>query len=74
LTRHLFFFVVFLFSSWCGIAQAGGRLLATGGVTEIEGAAGGGIVSWALIAGSVRLRLGGSGAVFLNDSLALGVE
>ncbi|HET9122832.1 MAG TPA: DUF3034 family protein [Acidiferrobacteraceae bacterium] len=28
-----------------------GRLLATGGVTEVEGAAGGGIVPWALIAG-----------------------
>lgn len=29
----------------------GGRLLATGGVTEIDGAGGGGIVPWALIAG-----------------------
>ena len=28
-----------------------GRLLATGGVTELEGSAGGGIVPWALIAG-----------------------
>lgn len=37
-----------------GLAQAhaGGRLLATGGVTEIEGSAGGGIVPWALIAGT----------------------
>lgn len=32
-------------------AQAGGRLLATGGVTEVEGSAGGGIVPWALIGG-----------------------
>lgn len=32
-------------------AHAGGRLLATGGATEIEGAAGGGIVPWALISG-----------------------
>lgn len=31
--------------------SAGGRLLATGGVSQIEGAAGGGIVPWALIAG-----------------------
>lgn len=31
--------------------QPGGRLLATGGVTQIEGAAGGGLVPWALIAG-----------------------
>ncbi|HSP62620.1 MAG TPA: DUF3034 family protein, partial [Pyrinomonadaceae bacterium] len=33
------------------IARADGRILATGGVTEIEGAAGGGIIPWALIAG-----------------------
>lgn len=31
--------------------QAGGRLIATGGVTQIEGAAGGGLTPWALIAG-----------------------
>lgn len=34
-----------------GPVQGQGRLLATGGVTEVEGAAGGGIVPWALIAG-----------------------
>ena len=32
-------------------ATAGDRLLATGGVTQIEGAAGGGLVPWAVIAG-----------------------
>ena len=32
-------------------ADAGGRLLATGGATQIEGSAGGGIVPWALISG-----------------------
>lgn len=32
-------------------AHAGDRLLATGGATEIEGSAGGGIVPWALISG-----------------------
>jgi hypothetical protein len=31
--------------------EAGDRLLATGGVTEIEGSAGGGLTPWALIAG-----------------------
>jgi hypothetical protein len=37
---------------WCTSASAGqGRLLATGGVTEIEGQAGGGIVPCAVIAG-----------------------
>jgi hypothetical protein len=32
-------------------AHAGSRLLATGGVTQIEGSAGGGLAPWALIAG-----------------------
>lgn len=32
-------------------ARAGGRLIATGGVSQIEGAAGGGLTPWALIAG-----------------------
>jgi Protein of unknown function (DUF3034) len=32
-------------------APAGDRLLATGGVTELEGSAGGGLTPWALIAG-----------------------
>jgi hypothetical protein len=32
-------------------ARAGDRLLATGGVTEIEGSGGGGLTPWALIAG-----------------------
>ena len=31
--------------------QSGGRLLSTGGVTQIEGSAGGGLVPWALISG-----------------------
>ena len=31
--------------------RAGGRLIATGGVSQIEGAAGGGLTPWALIAG-----------------------
>ena len=34
-----------------GTALAGDRLLATGGVMQIEGSAGGGLVPWALIAG-----------------------
>lgn len=34
-----------------GTALAGERLLATGGVSQIEGAAGGGLVPWAVIAG-----------------------
>jgi hypothetical protein len=35
-----------------GPALAGGRLLATGGATPVEGGAGGGIVPWAVLAGS----------------------
>lgn len=34
-----------------GVTQTGGRLLATGGVTGIEGAAGGGLTPWAVIGG-----------------------
>lgn len=33
------------------LPESGGRLLATGGVTQVEGAGGGGIVPWALITG-----------------------
>lgn len=35
----------------CASAHAGDRLAWTGGVTQVEGAAGGGLVPWALIAG-----------------------
>lgn len=42
-------------------AQAGDRLLATGGVTQLEGAAGGGLTPWALIAGyGTRDQIGAS--------------
>jgi hypothetical protein len=42
-------------------ASAGDRLLATGGITEIEGSAGGGITPWALIAGlGTEDQVGGS--------------
>jgi hypothetical protein len=44
-------------------AQAGSnRLLATNGVTQVEGSAGGGVVPWALIAGlGTDAQIGGSG-------------
>jgi len=45
-------------------AQAGDRLLATSGVTQVEGAAGGGLTTWAMIAGGgSRNQVGGSAAV-----------
>lgn len=37
--------------STCAIADPGSRLWATGGVTTVEGSAGGGLVPWALLAG-----------------------
>lgn len=45
----------------CPGARAGDRLLATGGAQQVEGAAGGGIVAWAVIAGyGTRDQAGGS--------------
>lgn len=42
-------------------AQAGDRLVVTGGAQQVEGAAGGGLVPWALIAGyGTRDQVGGS--------------
>ncbi len=47
-----------IFSLHC---QAGDRLLATGGVTQIEGAAGGGLMPWAVISGyGTDKQVGGS--------------
>jgi len=47
--------ILFLFCTPLACAdvlpEAGGRLLATGGVTQIEGVGGGGLVPWALISG-----------------------
>lgn len=44
-----------------GKTEAGDRLLATGGVTQIEGAAGGGLMPWAVISGyGTDKQIGGS--------------
>lgn len=52
--------LAFLLAAICN-AWAGGRLRATGGITEIEGSAGGGITPWALIAGlETNDQIGGS--------------
>lgn len=49
---------------WADAAHAGDRLLATSGVTSVEGAAGGGLTPWAVIGGSGSSdQLGGSVAV-----------
>ncbi len=43
------------------VCQSGDRLLATGGAQEVEGAGGGGVVPWALIAGyGTNEQVGGS--------------
>jgi hypothetical protein len=47
--KHLIVFLCALLPALAGAEQ--GRLLATGGATSIDGAAGGGIVPWAVLAG-----------------------
>ena len=66
-------------------ALAGDRLLATGGVTQVEGAGGGGLAPWALIAGTgtegqvgvtaslTQLRTGG-GFALRAAGLAVGIH
>ena len=51
--KHLLMLLLFPVQlAWADmLPEAGGRLLATGGVTQIEGAGGGGLVPWALITG-----------------------
>ena len=50
-----------LLSYASSVHATGGRLLATGGVTQLEGAAGGGLNPWALIGGyGTRDEIGGS--------------
>lgn len=62
LCRRLFFFVLPPLLAASAAEAAGDRLLATGGVMQLEGAAGGGIVPWALIAGlGTRDQVGVSG-------------
>ena len=61
-------FLVVLLAGFAASAYAGSnRLLATGGVMEIEGSAGGGAVPWALIAGlGTDAQIGGS--AFCTDA------
>ncbi len=59
LTRRLMTLVLLVFSAQ-GFA-AGGKLLGTGGVTQFEGAGGGGLTPWALITGmGTEDEIGGS--------------
>lgn len=55
-------------ASWAGEAEPGGKLLLTGGVSALEGGAGGGLATWALIGGNATSRgVGGSAhATYVN--------
>ena len=48
---HMIVAMVVTWLATTGMALAGDRLIATSGVSQIEGAAGGGLVPWAVIAG-----------------------
>lgn len=56
--------------SFSGNASAGSQLLATGGVTQVEGSAGGGLVPWAVIAGYGDANEYSSGAFTTQVDLA----
>jgi hypothetical protein len=57
------------FACAVGAASAGDRLVATGGAQQVEGAAGGGLVPWAFIAGyGTRDQVGGSAFVTRIDT------
>ena len=61
LCKWLFALALWIAALAGSLAHGQGRLLATGGVTQIEGAAGGGLVPWALIAGyGTRDEIGGT--------------
>lgn len=65
----LLLFTVGLALSTMSARADGGRLLATGGVIQLEGAAGGGIVPWALIGGyGTKDEIGGTGFASYVDS------
>lgn len=55
-------------AAWAGEAEPGGKLLLTGGVSALEGGAGGGLATWALIGGNETSRgVGGSAhATYVN--------
>lgn len=59
--RRAFALALVLLAAGPAWAGAGGRLLATGGATQVEGSAGGGIVPWAVLAGyGTREQQGGT--------------
>ena len=62
---HAAAIAAFVIVSSAGVpAWAGDRLLATGGVSNVEGSAGGGLSPWALIAGYGTREQTGATAMF----------
>jgi hypothetical protein len=67
--RLLFLSVMIAVGPRLGHAQESGRLLATSGVTQLEGSAGGGLVPWAVIAGYGTRDAIGATAHYTFDKL-----
>lgn len=58
-----------LLALWAGPAAAGGKLIATGGATQLEGAAGGGLTPWAVLGGyGVAGQNGATGFITMADT------
>jgi hypothetical protein len=67
--------VLLLLALPMGAAHAGDRLIVTGGAQQLEGAAGGGLVPWAFIAGyGTRDQVGGSAFATRVDTRDFRVE
>lgn len=66
--------MLLLFFCWTDLTQAGDRLLATGGVSQMEGAAGGGLLPWALIAGYGTDKQVGFAAYYSHAKTSGGFE
>lgn len=60
-TNGLHYFLLFSLLSLCHSVYAGDRLLGTGGISQMEGAGGGGLMPWAVITGyGTDDQIGGS--------------
>ena len=66
--------VIITLTNLPNIALAGDRLLATGGVMQIEGSAGGGLTPWALISGYGTRGQNGASAFYTHAKTNAGFE
>lgn len=69
LKKRRFMLLLALLSGALGHAHAGDRLLATGGVTQVEGAAGGGLVPWGVLTSTTSDNGVGASAVISRVSV-----